>query len=119
MILPILISVSVAPGSYFFCALAALARDAATSTASAADLAWRKILRFKTLRFEIWARIIVLPDVLAEARAVSWVGQLVSRRIECRRSMHDRDEVASGAVADIFRGAKEVSSKVSGSGVAR
>src|ERR1700719_1101447 len=72
MILPILISASVAPGSYLFCALAALARDAATSTASAADLAWLKTL--------IWlkavGRIIVLPDVLAEAQAVSWSGRL-------------------------------------------
>src|ERR1700704_3356146 len=66
MILPILISVSVAPGSYFFCAWAAPATATARSPASAADLAWLKI-RYC---------IIVLPDVLAEAQAVS-LGQLV------------------------------------------
>src|ERR1700676_2939929 len=57
MILPILISVSVAPGSYFFSALAAaLASAAARSPAKAADLTWLKTR---------WC-IIVLPDVLAE-----------------------------------------------------
>jgi len=38
MMLPTLISVSVAPGSYFFCALAALAKAIVKSPASAADL---------------------------------------------------------------------------------
>src|SRR3954462_13441680 len=59
MILPILISASVAPGSYFFCALAGLATAHARSPASAKDLAWLKTR---------WC-IIVLPDVLAEAQA--------------------------------------------------
>jgi hypothetical protein len=30
------------------------------------------------------------------------MGQLVSRRIECRRSMHDWGDVASDALVDIF-----------------
>src|SRR6267142_4328735 len=64
MMLPILISVSVAPGSYFFCALAALATDATRSPASAMVLAWLKTR---------WC-IIVLPDVLAEAQAVLSLG---------------------------------------------
>jgi hypothetical protein len=44
--------------------------------------------------------------MLAEAQAVSWRG-LVSRRIECRLSMHDCDSVASDARAAIFRGMEE------------
>ena len=62
--LPILISVSVAPGSYFFCALAALAKDAASKHCKAKRLA--VILAWLKTR---WC-IIVLPDVLAEAQAV-------------------------------------------------
>src|SRR5882757_5564781 len=60
MMLPILISVSVAPGSYFFWALAVLAIATASSPANATDMAWFKIR---------WC-IFVLPDVLAEAHAV-------------------------------------------------
>jgi len=52
-------------------------------------------------------RIIVLPDVLAEAQAVFLRGSLVSRRIECRRSMHDWDGLASDALVGIFRIAEE------------
>src|SRR5436190_23091894 len=93
MMLPILISVSVAPGSYFFWALALLATATTSSPASATDVAW-----FKTR----WC-IIVLPDVLAEAHAVFIVRSLVSRRIECsKRSMHDWVEVASQAFAAIL-----------------
>src|SRR6266550_2443369 len=97
MILPTLISVSVAPGSYFFCAPAVLATDTARSPASAADLTWLKTR---------WC-IIVLPDVLAEAQAVLLWGSLMSRRMECRRSMHDWGDVASDAFAAIFRTAEE------------
>jgi hypothetical protein len=46
--------------------------------------------------------------VLAEARAVFVVGSLMSRRIECGRSMHDWIDVASDAFAGIFRGAAEI-----------
>src|SRR5436190_21299044 len=60
MMLPILISVSVAPGSYFFWALAVVATATASSPASATDVAW----------FKVRLCIIVLPDVLAEAHAV-------------------------------------------------
>src|SRR4051794_19772745 len=42
MMLPILISVSVAPGSYFFWALALLATATASSPANAADVTWLK-----------------------------------------------------------------------------
>jgi hypothetical protein len=49
--------------------------------------------------------IIVLPDVLAAAQ--SFVGSLVSRRIECGGSMHDWAGVASDAPAAIFRGAED------------
>src|ERR1700676_3553922 len=96
MMLPILISVSVAPGSYFFCALAVLAAATARSPASAIVLAWLKTR----------CGIIVLPDVLAEAQAV-FVGSLVSRRIECGLSMHDCGGVASDGSAAIFRRAEE------------
>src|SRR2546421_10274161 len=53
MMLPILISASVAPGSYFFCALAVPASAIASSPANAMEAVW-----FKTR----WC-IIVLPDV--------------------------------------------------------
>src|ERR1700727_3112284 len=96
MMLPILISVSVTPGSYFFCASAALATATARTPASKADLAWLRT----------WWGIIVLPDVLAEARAVSG-GSLVSRRIECAPTMHARGDVASDGVAAIFRAAEQ------------
>jgi hypothetical protein len=55
-----------------------------------------------------WVRIIVLPDVLAEAQAVFLRGSLVSRRIECERSMHDWDGLASHALVGIFRKAEEI-----------
>jgi hypothetical protein len=55
-----------------------------------------------------WVRIIVLPDVLAEAQAVFLRGSLVSRRIECGRSMHDWDGLASHALVGIFRKAEEI-----------
>jgi hypothetical protein len=41
------------------------------------------------------------------------MGLVVSRRIECRRSMHDWDDVASDALVDIFR------RKASGSGLTK
>src|SRR5580692_9163295 len=74
MMLPILISVSVAPGSYFFCALAVQASATARSPARPKDLAWLKTE---------W-RIIVLPDVLAEVQAVFLRGSLMSRRLNAR-----------------------------------
>jgi hypothetical protein len=46
--------------------------------------------------------------VLAGAQAVFVVGSLMSRRIECRRSMHDWIDVASDAFAGIFRAAAEI-----------
>src|SRR5271154_1990855 len=64
MMLPILISVSVAPGSYFFCALAVPASVMARSPARLMDLAW----------LQTECCIIVLPDVLAAAQ--SFCGQL-------------------------------------------
>src|ERR1700721_4576922 len=97
MMLPILISVSVAPGSYFFCAWAVLATATATSPASSIDLAWLKTR---------WC-IIVLPDVLTEAQAASLWGSSLSRRTECGFSMHDRAGVASEGFAAIFRKAEE------------
>jgi hypothetical protein len=45
--------------------------------------------------------------VLAEAQAVFLSGSLMSRRIECERSMHDWDDVASNGFAAIFRAAEE------------
>src|ERR1700726_4387068 len=101
MMLPILISVSVAPGSYFFCAWAVLATATATSPASSIDLAWLKTR---------WC-IIVLPDVLAEAQAVFVGAALVSRRIECEGSMHDWGGVASNRSAAMFRRAKQVAAR--------
>src|SRR5665647_2485851 len=66
MMLPILISVSVAPGSYFFCALAALVTATARSPAIAIDLAWLKTR----------VCIIVLPDVLADGSGSLLTGSL-------------------------------------------
>src|ERR1700726_3874828 len=97
MMLPILISVSVAPGSYFFCASAVVATATATSPASSIDLAWLKTR---------WC-IIVLPDVLAEAQAVFVGAALVSRRIECGLSMHDWGGVASDRTTAMFRRAEQ------------
>src|SRR6202790_5469984 len=97
MMLPILISVSVAPGSYFFCAAAVLATATATSPASSIDLAWLKTR---------WC-IIVLPDVPAEAQAVFVGAALVSRRVECGVSMHDWGGVASDRAASMFRRAEQ------------
>src|SRR5207237_8943965 len=71
MMLPTLISVSVAPGSYFFCALAALATASAKS-ATAMDLACLKTR---------WC-IFVLPDVLARLRHSLLAGRLLSPSIE-------------------------------------
>src|ERR1700689_2209242 len=65
MMLPILISVSVAPGSYFFCALALLASATARSPARLMDLAWLKTE----------CCIIVLPDVLAAAQSFLWAAR--------------------------------------------
>jgi hypothetical protein len=61
----------------------------------------------KAFMLKTWVRIIVLPDVLAEAQAVFLRGSLVSRRIECERSMHDWDGLASHALVGIFRKAEE------------
>jgi hypothetical protein len=61
----------------------------------------------KAFMLKTWVRIIVLPDVLAEAQAVFLRGSLVSRRIECGRSMHDWDGLASHALVGIFRKAEE------------
>src|SRR3954468_5308538 len=76
MMLPTLISVSVAPGSYFFCALAALATASAKS-ATATDLACLKTR---------W-RIIVLPDLLAEGSGSLWNGQHGEPSDRMRRSV--------------------------------
>src|ERR1700730_1595386 len=97
MMLPILISVSVAPGSYLFCASAVLATATASTAARHKDLAWLKTR---------WC-IIVLPDVLTEAQAASLWGSSLSRRTECGFSMHDRGSVASDGFAAIFRKAEE------------
>src|SRR4029078_997459 len=52
MILPILISESLAPGSYFFCALAAVATNAATvSAARATRLCIRTVINFSLSPF--------------------------------------------------------------------
>src|SRR5258708_9768852 len=96
MMLPILISVSVAPGSYRFCAWALLASATARTPTRLKDLAWLKTR---------WC-IIVLPDVVAEAQAASLWGSSLSRRTECAFSMHDRGYVASNGFAAIFRGAE-------------
>src|SRR5260370_9397344 len=97
MMLPILISVSVAPGSYRFCAWALLASATARTPTRLKDLAWLKTR---------WC-IIVLPDVMAEAQAASLWGSSLSRRTECQFSMHDRGGVASDGFAAIFRKAEE------------
>ena|SRR6478752_2466455 len=102
MMLPILISVSVAPGSYFFWALAELARAVANSPASAAEVA--KDLAIDLTRLKAWQCIIVLPDVLAAARAVFVVGQLGEPSDSMQeRSMHDWDYVTSAAFGGNFR----------------
>jgi hypothetical protein len=75
MMLPILISVSVAPGSYFFCAWAALATATARSPASHKDLAWLKTRLC----------IFVLPDVLADGSGSLLNGQLVEPSDRMRR----------------------------------
>src|ERR1700726_2726718 len=93
MMLPILRSLSVAPGSYFFSACAVPAMAVASSPASTVVMAWLKTR---------W-RIIVLPDVLAEAQPPLSRGSSLSRRAECTLSMHDRCEVASDGLAAIFR----------------
>src|ERR1700712_888843 len=85
MMLPIFIAVSVAPGSYFFWAEAVLANEAISRPASATDLA-----------FKAWVYIIVLPDVLAAARAS--VAQFVMPSDKCTGSMHDCHGVASGHI---------------------
>src|SRR5215210_7300696 len=77
MMLPTFISVSVAPGSYFFWALAALATASASSPASATDLAWLKT----------WWCIIVLPDVLAEGSGSLWNEQRCEPSDRMRRSV--------------------------------
>src|SRR5580704_14479647 len=97
MILPILISVSVAPGSYFFCAWAAVATAIVRSPARLMDLAWLKT----------WLCIIVLPDVLAEGSGGLMWGSLASRRMQCDGSMHEWGDVASDGCAGIFRTAEE------------
>jgi hypothetical protein len=78
MMLPILISVSVAPGSYFFWAVAELATATANSPASAADVAKDLAVDLATglTRLKAWQCIIVLPEVLAAAHAVFITGQL-------------------------------------------
>src|SRR5437773_1344601 len=80
MMLPILISVSVAPGSYFFCALAVLATATASSPANATDVAWLKIR----------SCIIVLPDVLAGAHAVFIVKPLGEPSDRMQQSQYAR-----------------------------
>ena len=99
--LPILISVSVAPGSYFFCALAALATAIASRPARpqlfgvAQDDGGASLSSLNVLeRAGPWAHAVFL-------------GSLLSRRIECARSMHDWGAVASGAFGRKFRGAEE------------
>src|SRR5581483_9772755 len=87
--LPILISVLVAPGSYFFCAWAVVTSAPAMMAASAIFLASLKTR----------SCIIVLPDAAAQ-----FVG-LSSRRTECAFSMHDWDRLASNRFAAIFRNA--------------
>jgi hypothetical protein len=72
-----------------------------------ADLAWLKTR---------WC-IIVLPDVLTEAQAASLWGSSLSKRTECRLSMHDRGDVASDGCDAIFRVVEESGSpQASGDG---
>src|SRR6516162_6103654 len=73
MMLPILISVSVAPGSYLFCACAPLASVAASSAASAAVVTLLKL----------GLCIVVLPDVFPTVAAVSISGQLCQPSDQC------------------------------------
>jgi len=47
--------------------------------------------------------LIVLPDVLADGSCSLDDRQLVSRRIECAFSMHDRDRLTSDGFSAIFR----------------
>src|SRR3954454_13345516 len=81
MMLPILISVSVAPGSYFFCAEAPLASAVAIKAAIAMDVAWPKALLC----------IVVLPDVLADGSnslvraALMSLGSMPSQYARSRR----------------------------------
>src|SRR4051794_23184820 len=78
MMLPILISVSVAPGSYFFCALAALATATAKNPANARYVAWLKTR---------WC-IIVLPDVLADGScSLNFWGSLGEPSDQCRKTV--------------------------------
>src|SRR5579864_2913003 len=72
MMLPILISVSVAPGSYFFCACALPAIAIASSEASATDLA----------KLKTWLCIIVLPELRADGLGGHLSAALPSRRID-------------------------------------
>src|SRR6516164_263984 len=71
MMLPILISVSVAPGSYLFCACALLASVAASSAASAIIL------------LKLGPCIVVLPDVFPTVAAVLISGQLCQLSDQC------------------------------------
>jgi hypothetical protein len=106
MMLPILISVSVAPGSYFFWAVAELATATANSPASAADVAKDLAVDLATglTRLKAWQCIIVLPEVLAAAHAVFIVGQLGEPSDSMQeRSMHDWDYVTSAAFGRNFR----------------
>jgi len=92
MMFPTLISVSVAPGSYFFCAEALLASAVASKVAIAMDLAWLKAL----------LGIVVLPDVLADGSNSLVEGCFAEPSDQCHLSMHDRDAVASeGVLADL------------------
>src|SRR4051812_24381754 len=89
MILPILTSVSVAPGSYFFCADALLASAVASKVAIAMDLAWLKAL----------LGIVVLPDVWADGSNSLVEGCFDEPSDQCHLSMHDRGVVTSDGIA--------------------
>src|SRR5581483_2793669 len=94
MMLPILISVAVAPGSYFLVCASALPASAVAS--SAANTTFPGIpLRSLGTR----ACIVVLP----EATTRFCPGSVPSRRTECAISMHDWNRVGSNC---FFRGAE-------------
>src|SRR5215470_11853867 len=96
MMLPILISVSVAPGLYFFCACAVPA-NAVTSNA-ASMIGFAGVLT----PFKRRSRIVVLPDVLAAAQLLGVGQHASSHRIECGISMHECAHVISNGVCCHF-----------------
>src|ERR1700722_12901439 len=99
MILPILISVSVAPGSYRFCAAAGPVAAPARNPASTANWAERMIS----------VRTIVLPDAESDRWSEAQSSYGASWRAlgsNAPQSMHDWKGVASHAFVGIVRRAE-------------